>query len=202
MKYFAFPAVLLLLISAAWAQTTAANSSRSADAPSQEQILALFKLMNIREQTATIMRGSENQTKATIHDLVQKRVPDITDAQLAELDGMVGQLYEHYPVEELLGDMVPVYQKHLTKADVDGISAFYSSPVGQKLLRETPAMSEEAMQIAMARIQSDTEDILVELDRRIQQMAQENENNENTENKDKQPAPAKGTVRKPSQPQK
>jgi len=50
----------------------------------------------------------------------------------------------------------------------------YSSPPGQKLVREMPAMSQEAMQIAMARMQSDTEDILVQLDQRIQQMAEEN----------------------------
>jgi len=197
MKYFRiYPfAMFLLLTPVTWAQTPAAIPSRSPDAPSQEEVLALFKLMHIREQTLTIMKGSENQTKATIRDVVQKRVPDITEAQLAELEGMVGDLYEHYPVDQLLGDMVPVYQKHLNKSDVEGITAFYSSPAGQKLLREMPAMSTEAMQIAMARIQSDTEDMMAGLEQRIQQIAQEN--------KEKPPSPPqKGTMKKPLQPQK
>jgi len=42
--------------------------------------------------------------------------------------------------------MVPIYQKHLTKSDLDAILAFYSSPIGQKLQREQPAMMQEGMQ--------------------------------------------------------
>ena len=109
-----------LLASLSWAQTPAGHDSA---APSPEDVLALFKLMNIREQTAIIMKGSENQTKASVRDLVQKKVPDVTEQQLAELDQMIGQLYQHYPVDLILGDMVPVYQKHLSKADVAGIAA-------------------------------------------------------------------------------
>jgi uncharacterized protein len=45
--------------------------------------------------------------------------------------------------------MVPAYQKHMTKGDLDVIVAFYSSPTGQKLLRETPAMTAESMQTMM-----------------------------------------------------
>ena len=50
--------------------------------------------------------------------------------------------------------MVPVYQKHLNKSDVDAMSAFYSSPTGRKLLREMPAMTAESMQAASPRIQA------------------------------------------------
>jgi hypothetical protein len=46
----------------------------------------------------------------------------------------------------VLQAMIPVYQKHLTKGDIDGLIAFYSTPTGQKVLKETPAMTSEAMQ--------------------------------------------------------
>jgi len=190
MKFAFLLLALALSASAAWSQTP---ESGGGTRPSPDDVMALFNLMHIREQTATIMKGSENQTIATVRDLVQKRVPNITEAQLSELEGMIAELYRHYPVDQLLQDMVPVYQKHLTKADVDGISAFYSSPPGQKLLHETPAMTSEAMQISMARMQLDTEDILVQLDQRIQKMAEEN---------NPKPSPHKGTARKPVQPQK
>jgi hypothetical protein len=42
--------------------------------------------------------------------------------------------------------MVPIYQKHLSQSDLDAIIAFYSSPVGQKLLKEQRAMMAEGMQ--------------------------------------------------------
>jgi hypothetical protein len=46
-----------------------------------------------------------------------------------------------------------VYQKHLTKGDVDALVTFYSSPTGQKILKDMPAMSAEAMQAASPIIQ-------------------------------------------------
>jgi hypothetical protein len=45
--------------------------------------------------------------------------------------------------------MVPAYQKHFTKADIDNLVAFYSSPTGEKLLRELPSIMAESMQDVM-----------------------------------------------------
>jgi hypothetical protein len=58
------------------------------------------------------------------------------------------------PIEGLLDDMIPIYQKHLTKSDVEAMNVFYSSPTGQKLLREMPAMTAESMQAATPRMQA------------------------------------------------
>jgi hypothetical protein len=63
------------------------------------------------------------------------------------------EIFKGVPIEEMLQAMVPVYQKHLTKGDLDAIDAFYSSPTGQKLLREQPAMVAEAMQASTPIIQ-------------------------------------------------
>ncbi len=46
----------------------------------------------------------------------------------------------------MLQATIPVYQKHWTKADVDAMVAFYSTPTGQKMLKELPATMAEAMQ--------------------------------------------------------
>jgi hypothetical protein len=53
------------------------------------------------------------------------------------------------PFDEMMQSMVPTYQKHFTKGDIDSLVAFYSSPVGQKLLREMPAIMGEAMEAMM-----------------------------------------------------
>ena len=44
--------------------------------------------------------------------------------------------------------MTPVYQKHFTKGNIDDLLAFYSTPTGQKVVKELPAISTEAMQAA------------------------------------------------------
>jgi uncharacterized protein len=48
---------------------------------------------------------------------------------------------------------VPVYQKHFTKGDIDTLIAFYSTPTGQKMLRELPEIMSEAMEQAMPMIE-------------------------------------------------
>ena len=54
----------------------------------------------------------------------------------------------------MMNEMIPVYQRHFSKSDIDGLIAFYSSPTGQKFLREMPAVTAESMQAAYPRIQS------------------------------------------------
>ena len=72
-------------------------------------------------------------------------MPDATPEQLAKVDKFAESIFNDMPVDEMIEVMIPIYQKHLTKSDLDSISAFYVTPVGQKLLREQPAMTQEAM---------------------------------------------------------
>jgi hypothetical protein len=45
--------------------------------------------------------------------------------------------------------MIPSYQKHFTRGDIQAMNAFYSSPVGQKVLQELPDVTQEGMQAAL-----------------------------------------------------
>ncbi|HXS72454.1 MAG TPA: DUF2059 domain-containing protein [Rhodanobacteraceae bacterium] len=49
--------------------------------------------------------------------------------------------------DDIINRMVPVYQRHFSSADIQGLLAFYRSPLGQKVLREMPATMQEGMQI-------------------------------------------------------
>ncbi|GAA0918840.1 DUF2059 domain-containing protein [Luteibacter anthropi] len=51
---------------------------------------------------------------------------------------------------QLIGRMVPVYQKHFTDKEIDELLKFYSTPTGQKVIREMPATMAEGMQIGKA----------------------------------------------------
>lgn len=48
--------------------------------------------------------------------------------------------------KEFIGRLVPIYQKHFSAEEVDGMVAFYSSSLGQKVLTEMPAAMAEATQ--------------------------------------------------------
>jgi len=62
---------------------------------------------------------------------------------------MMDDLIKGMPVDEMTQAMVPVYQKHFTKGDIDNLITFYSSPTGQKVLEQMPAITGESMAAMM-----------------------------------------------------
>ncbi len=64
-------------------------------------------------------------------------------------DALVSDTVETYIREqsshgEVIDLLVPIYAKYLTKSDVEGLIAFYRSPVGRKLATVTPAISSDS----------------------------------------------------------
>jgi hypothetical protein len=50
-------------------------------------------------------------------------------------------------VQELTARMVPIYQRHFSAADIEGLLRFYRSPLGRKVITEMPATMAEGMQL-------------------------------------------------------
>ena len=51
---------------------------------------------------------------------------------------------------ELMDQILPVYDKYYTLDDLKALNAFYSSPVGQKVMATLPQVMQESMQIGQA----------------------------------------------------
>jgi len=64
----------------------------------------------------------------------------------SKMSSMLDEMFANMPWDEMVQAMVPSYQKHFTKGDIDNLVTFYSSPTGAKVLREMPALTAEAMQ--------------------------------------------------------
>lgn len=56
-------------------------------------------------------------------------------------DGMVDVV----ETDDLMDILVPIYRKHFTAEDVDGLIRFYESPLGRKLIERQPDMTRESM---------------------------------------------------------
>ena len=52
----------------------------------------------------------------------------------------------------MIANITAPYQKYLTRLDVDGIIAHYSSPTGQRLLDIQPVIMQEYLPIVMQRM--------------------------------------------------
>jgi hypothetical protein len=142
----------------------------STDAPSsRDDIMKLFAVMKVHDQTRLVMESVATQQRAMMHDGLRRRYPQITDAEIARLDQATLDIMRDVSVDDMLNDMIPIYQKHLSKKDVDAMGAFYASETGQKLLREMPAMTAESMRATAPRMQAIMEKVM----NRIEQMARE-----------------------------
>jgi hypothetical protein len=84
-----------------------------------------------------------------IHEQYEKEKDKLPADFEARINKVMDDYLKNFPWDEILQSMVPVYQRHFTKGDVDQLVAFYSTPTGQKLVRELPAISAESMQAMM-----------------------------------------------------
>lgn len=142
-NFFKLAILVCTLLAGAFGQTAASSTS----APSKEDVLKFMDVLRIRAQLVQYFEGVAKQAKLGAEDGFKQKVPNATPAQLADVDQFADGLFKNMPVDEMVDAMVPIYQKHLTKDDLDGILAFYASAVGQKLQHEQPAMMQEAMQV-------------------------------------------------------
>ena len=164
MRKFALLLVICLIGLGLFAQQPSGQTASSqlsdqalpADAPSREQVLQLFDLMQIKKLTQTMMQTVRQQVEAMGNQIFHDTMPNPTPEQQKFMQDLMSstitEVMGSFPIDEMLDTMVPVYQRHLTKSDLEAVIAFYSSPVGQKLLHEQPQMVQESMQ-AMAPIQ-------------------------------------------------
>src|SRR5258708_9178620 len=164
---------MLLAVSAAWAQQVT-----SSDVPASKQdIERLFVALHVRERQQLILENSHKQAKTMFNEILQKELPEASKEERAQLQGMIDEMIDDidkdYPMDAILQDMVPIYQRHLTKSDSDQLMAFYSSPVGQRMLRELPAITSEAMQVSSSYLQPRMEAAITKLKAKVERMVEE-----------------------------
>jgi len=171
-------------VAEAAAQAKAKQGALAADAPTHDQIIKLMDLLQIRRNMALMMDGMKQAMKQGAEQAFRERVPNPTPKQLEALNGMVEDMMADMPLDEMVEAMVPIYRRHLSRTDVDEVIRFYSSAVGQKLLREQPQMIQEGMQAGVEIQQKRMDQMLAKIRERTEKMAEEEE-------KDKATAPKK-----------
>jgi len=144
-------AVILFVISPALAQ----QAPPPGDAPaSKEDIQKLFEVMQIHQQMRQVMDAMTKQQSAMIDETLKKRYPQTSAEKIARANRMIQETMKDMPMDAMLDDMIPIYQRHFSKTDIDAMSTFYASPTGQKMMREMPALTSESMQASYARMQT------------------------------------------------
>jgi uncharacterized protein len=162
MKTLFFVCPVILFSSCLLGQSASTHATR-------DDILKLLTVMDTRAQVRQTMEQVMAQSQLMAHQAIKKRHPEMTEEQLARMDKESAEIARTYPVDSIIDDMIPVYQKYLTKADVDAMIAFYSSSSGKKILHDMPAIMSESMQAVYPRLQKNMDDILRRMDEKAEQ---------------------------------
>ena len=195
-KTICFAAALgvMMLPCAAFAQAPAAQPSTAPAAvmaepsglpadqqPTKEQLIKLFELMHVRDQLASVTKmipALVQQQMKTQMQQMQKDHPEM--AMMSEekqqaagmvMDKFMARVFDIYTPDEMISDMADIYQKHLSRSDVDGMIAFYSSPAGQHMVAMTPVIMQEYMPLVMQRMQERMKPLTDEMSKEMEQIA-------------------------------
>lgn len=145
--------------------TSAAAPAATTIPPDQQatkdQIAKLFEVMKVRQQVQNFQKMMpaiiQRQLHVQMEQTLAKQAAGVQptpqqEAQLqAVFDEYMQKSFTIYPYDDMISDLTTVYQRHISRSDVDAIIAFYNSPAGQDLLNQQPLIMQEFMPIVMQR---------------------------------------------------
>ena len=150
-----------------------------ADRASKEQIAKLLEVMRLRNQLASTMKALQTMIQgqiATQMSQVSSNLPagkDLSNEEQGKLNA-IQQKYmkmalDVYPIDAMMDDVTEIYQRYMSRSDVDAFIAFYSSPPGQHLLDAQPAIMAEYMPVAMKRVNERSDQLAAEMMKDIEE---------------------------------
>lgn len=139
----------------------------------REDVEKYLQVMQTHEMMLKTVQAMSVPMQKMIHDQFLKHQdvlpPDFEALMQREMDDML----KNMPWDDMLQATIPVYEKHFTKNDLEALTGFYSTPTGQKILREMPAVLAEAMQNMMPIIQNYTQEVTQRLAREMEAKVRE-----------------------------
>lgn len=173
MKRLVLAAIVLLCSS-----TVGFAQQDPADSPAtKEDVQRYFEVMHSREMMTQMLDAMTKPMHQMMHEQYEKDKDKLPADFETRMNKLVDDTMKSFPWDEMLQSMVPIYQKHLTRGDIDHLVAFYSSPTGQKLLKELPAITAEAMQSMLPIMKQRVDAMTQNLQQQIAEMVKESEAN-------------------------
>ena len=116
---------------------------------SKDDVILFMRTMrshDVLERTMVVM--SQSMQKLMRDQIIKDKgkLPANYDLHMKKA---MDDLVKGMPMDELIQSVVPSYQKHFTKSDIESMNAYYSSPTGQKVLEVMPVVMQEGMQAEM-----------------------------------------------------
>jgi hypothetical protein len=167
--------------------------------PTKEQLAKLFEVMRLRKQmesmTAMIPQMVQQQFRTQMKQLTDNVAPGakLTPDQQAQLDGIMTRYVQKattiYTTDEMIADMTAIYQRHMSRDDVDSYIAFFNSAAGQHLLDSQPAIMKEYLPLVMQRQQAGSKELITAMEKEIEDFVMSLAPQKNPESSNPKPQP-------------
>jgi uncharacterized protein len=158
------------------AQQAATNTDAPASKEDVERYLQAINYQDMLNKMIDVMSAPMHQMVHEQYIKDQDKLPADFEAQTNQkVDAMIKDM----PWDDMTQAMVPSYQKHFTKGDMDTLTAFYTSPTGQKVLREMPAIMAESMQTMVPIMQKHMEAVNRSVKQQIAGMLRQSQKTQN-----------------------
>ena len=102
-----------------------------------ERLLQMTGALSIGKQMAGVVMSSFTRN-------LKKARPDIPENVLNLLPAEVEATFDEN-MDALKEEIIPIYHRHFTGAEVKGMIQFYSTELGQKTVKVMPALMQEGM---------------------------------------------------------
>jgi len=124
---------------------TQSVQKREIDPSKEADIRRLMSLTNFEALIRQTMNGMEGNIKTSMTNALP---PGNYRDKLVDL--FVKKFHSNLRTNELADRAIPVYDRHYSSSEIKELIRFYETPVGQKLLKELPAVSAELQQAGSA----------------------------------------------------
>jgi len=97
-------------------------------------------------KTMLSLTGAVQTFSLAIDQMIDQMKGMRTDVSVETWDELKTE-FKKTSIDDLVELLAPVYFKYLNEADIDGIIAFYNTPIGKKYAENTPAITQESMMV-------------------------------------------------------
>jgi hypothetical protein len=150
------------------------------DQATAEQVERLFQVMRVHQQTESMMKQMSAMMQQQVAQGMKSGEADLpadkkpTPEQSAARQALMAKLMDRamhvYTVDEILADMTPIYQRHISKSDIEAFIAFFGSSSGQHFLEQQPLILKDYMPLVMTRVQEKTKALTEEMKKDIDEL--------------------------------
>ena len=128
-------------VQAAAQNTTKQSNTPQIDPAKDADIRALIELVGARDQIQDSITTSAEQYR----EKLLATVPN-NDKGQAFVNSVISEYEKNYDLDDVVRQLVAIYDKHYTDDEIKGLLQFYGTPFGQKVAAEQPKIVREVQE--------------------------------------------------------